>query len=113
MIKVYPRDLFNDANLLKCVGQIALIELERGLPGNWELHIPTPYTINMSELDGSTNIQNMFIRNGRRDVLFSRPLNSREAWPLTAHHGDYEECEVFDDKGNFAKEFINLLEQEE
>jgi hypothetical protein len=112
--RVIPRDLFNEASLLKCLGQLVLLQ-EQG----WQLHMSIvhsgeAFNIVQNDEDGSiccTNVS-IFINN----VLHGhfRPLNSRDPWPLYVHKRnacEAEEILVFTDEGNFTEEFTTYMRQ--
>ena len=90
--RVCPRDLFNEAQLLKCMGQISLFILDDVLPG---LHMEGPefeeagpgFQIEQDESDGSISVVNLRFsdRNGE-PVYFYTPLNSRDKWPLMMNY---------------------------
>lgn len=101
MIRVLPRDAFNDANLLKCIGQLTLL-IEDGMLSNWHFHYDgEPFNIEQNEGDGSTSVTNISFWHKKRPVFLHRPLNSRTLWPLYAiyNFGEFEQS-VFDDAGN-------------
>lgn len=100
-IRVLPRDAFNEANLLKCIGQLTLMIEERMLP-NWTYahSAPgSPFNIQQDESSGSLFILglNFFYKGVWCNLI--RPLNSREPWPLYAHIDDVDHP-IFDDNGN-------------
>lgn len=109
MKRVLPRDAFNDANLLKCIAQLTMLiedgakEVE-GLSFEYD---GEPFDIQQDASDGSTYVANVqFFVNGKR-VSMRRPLNSREAWPLTMWlgEGDYY---IFGEKGGILPSFKRL-----
>jgi hypothetical protein len=106
--RVIPRDLFNEANLLKCYGQIYL-NLERlNLPGVELVHDDEAFDIEQSCDDGSTFIVNVALMvRGFHAPLF-RPLNSRDAWPLYMAT-DEDDIAVFNDDGAFSEEMLRFL----
>lgn len=112
ILRVIPRDLFNDANLLKCVGKLALLAEDGLLP----LHIEydnKPFDIQMNPDDGSTYIRNIeFFTKTGSPIHLTRPLNSRNPWPLYAETGDSDAVSVFTDDGTLTPEFEHLLGQE-
>jgi len=109
MIRVLPRDLFNDANLLKCVGAIILAIEDRKLPPVFTyVYDGDPFDIEQDENDGSTYICNVVISASNNELNLRRPLNSREAWPLFASLWDGDECEVFNSDGSFSDAFLAL-----
>lgn len=108
--RVIPRDLFNEANLLKCYGQI-YIELER-LPADSPAQLVEqfeqgePFKVEQ-DCNGCLSLSNvaLFVRGDR--CWLSRPLNSREPWPLwiegTDKLGELDDpFEVFDESGKFS-----------
>jgi hypothetical protein len=108
MIRVIPRDLFNDANLLKCLGML-WIKLD-----NWRDHDArleedgAAFDIQQNEADGSTECVNViFTRRGERFRL-CRPMNSRELWPLWLETED-DQIPVFGRKGELTPEFIEFV----
>lgn len=109
-MRVIPRDLFNEGNLLKCYGRV-YINLETLNVGDVTLeHDGEAFDIVQCPDDGSLHVDN--VRLVVRGVAFRmfRPLNSREAWPLYVLDGD-DECEVFNDNGGFSAEFREFLER--
>ena len=101
-MRVLPRDAFNEANLLKCIGKLTLL-IEDGMIDNIQYHHDSEaFNIYQNEQDGSlriTNIQFWSI-DGEIELCFYCPLNSREPWPLEVII-DHEVYEVFDKDGNF------------
>lgn len=106
MRRVLPRDAFNDANLLKCIGQLTMA-IEDGLCDFLMYHYDQdPFCIVQQEYDGSTYVANVEFwavdcKGIKNRLRFYRPMNSREAWPLVleldGHEG--EELTVFDATG--------------
>lgn len=112
--RTIPRDLFNEGNLLKCYGQLWLhLENRLGpkIQFDFEDFDGQAFEIVQNPADGSTYIANvsLFIK-GRR-IRLSRPLNSREPWPLYAAHPDKNdvEIEVFDEGGLLSLAFKRML----
>lgn len=113
--RVIPRDLFNEANLLKCLGHLAIkLEAIRGP----ELIEPEPgeaFVIEQDE-DGAIACWTVTLKVRDEPVLLSRPLNSRRAWPLYAtHHGMRaldEPLEVFEQDGELTAEFRAFVQGE-
>lgn len=112
--RVTPRDLFNEASLLKCYGKLTL-ELERRrtfaeLEEDALKH--DPFDIRQDQSDGSISILNLPFK--VRGVAFRlyRPLNSREPWPLWCESPfacDEEDIEVFTADGELSPEFLALI----
>jgi hypothetical protein len=109
MIRVLPRDAFNDANLLKCIGQLVLF-IEDGKINLGYEYDGEPFDIVQDESDGSTFVRNISFYtpgdNGHAGELIRhrRPLNSRNVWPLMLYLND-NEYYAFDEKGNFMPNF--------
>jgi hypothetical protein len=120
-LRVIPRDLFNEANLLKCLGQAALLILDLKAPDGLQLlhHEPKKgFPVTMDEGDGSICCPSVYFRVQRagrlETVVPRRGINSRERWPLyiIAHEGDddrEEEITVFDEEGNWTPEFLTWV----
>jgi len=103
--RVIPRDLFNEANLLKCLGQVYL-NLERCDAPDCSLVADETaddgFDIGQNENSGAifaTNVT-LFIQGEPMDLF--RPLNSRHPWPLRMVDQDGEETPVFNDDGSFT-----------
>lgn len=113
--RVIPRDLFNEADLLKCYGRLwILLDETRGhsarLGDAESEHSGAPFEIRQDEADGSISVANVpFTIRGERWRL-SRPLNCRSPWPLWCSSPDEETCErVFTEEGRFSPEFVQLI----
>lgn len=107
--RVLPRDLFNEANLLKCIGKLCLLIHDNMLDlefehdgGDFEIHQGT---------DGETFVANIqFSTPGGEIIHFYRPLNARAAWPLLADIDDENSLiTVFTDDGSISEEFSEAL----
>lgn len=108
--RVLPRDLFNEAKLLKCVGQLVLcIEDAITPPGLTFEHDEEPFQIYLLE-DGHLFIQNIWFFINDQPLFFKTIYNSRRAFPLLL---EYEGVEyfVFDDNGSFTEECLEVLNQ--
>jgi hypothetical protein len=111
--RVVPRDLFNEAKLLKCLGAL-YIETE----GWRELTVSNE---RMDDNEGfdirqDPNTGNLFCTNV--DVILrGEPLpcfagmNSRLAYPLIAAFSEDDEVFVFNDDGTLSKEFLALVQE--
>lgn len=106
--RVIPRDLFNEANLLKCYGQLWIKTEE--MPNVKMTHHGNAFVVEQDRSDGSLYIFNVRLSIRGRHYVLRRPVNSREPWPLYAQEGDYAEWEVFDDNGDLSEDFLKLLE---
>lgn len=106
--RVIPRDLFNEANLLKCYGQI-YIQLEQiGLQDNL-IHEDDEFEVQQT-INGELTVNNIFLEANEREYRFYRPLNSREPYPLyTYDHENDIDVSVFNDDGTFTEEMLKLI----
>ena len=122
-IRVIPRDLFNDANLLKCLGQVYLNLEVLNIPGVSLEHDGEAFDIHQDASSGATSVSNISLLIGEngdpylnsRCFYFYRPMNSREPWPLvTAVPNDddeWQEIAVFDNDGTFSAEMMAFLKR--
>lgn len=125
--RVIPRDLFNEASLLKCLGRIYIL-LETGThnarldyavdEGDYreaeQYGEPAPgWNICQNESTGGIYADNVILWIGGKIAYLERPLNSRQDWPLWLERLDGEELEepveVFDKAGNFSPEMLALI----
>lgn len=111
--RVIPRDLFNEASLLKCLGNLH-IKTGRWHPKVLMLHHSNAFNIMQDENDGSiySGCITVIIHNVTYD--HRRPLNSREAWPLwlrRRNDPDAEEFEAFTDEGELSPELLAVIEE--
>lgn len=110
-LRVIPRDLFNEASLLKCYGKL-FICLERIADHKAELiHVSDRdyFQVNQDQSDGSLSLSNVSLRIDGAGHGLMRPLNSREEWPLHLITSDYETIPVFNEDGTLSAEFITLI----
>jgi hypothetical protein len=99
-LRVIPRDLFNEAKLLKCLGAVyiaaernrveALIELE---------HDGSSFKILQDASSGAIYVDNVRVIVNGVSVHVYTPLNSRAPYPLYFDHGDETEAVFADDTG--------------
>ncbi len=93
-VRVLPRDLFNEAKLLKCIGQIALLVHDRKISG---LQVVAGrcfgFIVEQDESDGSIGVANVDFRDpAGRLVHFRTRMNSQAPYPvvMTYLSEDYE-----------------------
>ncbi len=109
--RVIPRDLFNEAKLLKCMGRLTLLELDRMLPCKMIIvHDDSkPFDIQLME-EGSLYIRNIevFIKEEPAAFIFKTTLNSKANYPMFVEHKscDYR---VFNEAGEFDEEFLEFV----
>lgn len=110
--RVIPRDLFNEAKLLKCLGQLCLhIHNEQAglLRFNHDTAEYPGFVIDQRECDGSFYCGNVRFYLPHGQVLMASSLNSKSPYPLVATYLETEEVRVFRDDGAFTEEFIELI----
>lgn len=107
--RVIPRDLFNEAKLLKCLGQLFL-NLE-GYNAFLSHISDEQFEIEQREWDGGIYCSNLeFFVRGKEVALFT-PLNSRGSYPLIFEDENTMGF-VFNDDGSFSESFIEYLKEE-
>lgn len=101
--RVIPRDLFNEAKLLKGLGKISLMIHDNSLPYVTVNHEDESagFRIAQSENDGSIYVTNLhFFDNNGTPIYFFHPLNCKENWSLQMEYKG-ETYWVFDERGEF------------
>lgn len=106
--RVIPRDLFNEANLLKCLGQLYLL-LERRRDVALD-HDGGAFHVTQDDSDGSLTVTNVTMVNPARQKLGTlvRPLNSRDPWPLYLDTVS-DRISVLTAAGDLADDFLQFL----
>lgn len=87
--RVLPRDLFNEAKLLKCMGMIAMLVVDERIKGlrMTQEECYHGFDVWKNDSDGSISITNILFHDSRGEkVLFWTPLNSKENWPLVMEY---------------------------
>lgn len=106
--RVCPRDLFNEAKLLKCMGRLCLYILD-GITPVEMTNSDNGKGFKIGLLDeGSLTITNLTIKIKGKPYLFKTTYNSKANYPLFLQTEDYEDILVFDDEGNFDADFISF-----
>lgn len=120
-VRVIPRDLFNEANLLKCLGRLYILleGWENRATLEFEPEDMAAFDIVQDENSGAIEVSNITFRIKRARGLLGqqyalrRPLNSRHTWPLWVEHvdasADFEPVPVFTDAGEFTPEMRAFL----
>lgn len=106
--RVVPRDLFNEAKLLKCIGLVALMILDNKTPVAMAIEEHgNAFKIGLLD-DGYLTITNYEISIKGNPYTFKCQYNSKSNYNLFV---EYNYCEylVFDEKGNFYTEFIDFV----
>lgn len=108
--RIIPRDFFNEAKLLKCMGVLQLRIVDDQLPPGLDIKIDEsgePFEICRDEASSRLIVINYPTTINKVEVIFQTALNSQRPYPFYCQVGE-EEIEVFDDKGNFTEDFCNL-----
>lgn len=105
-MRVIPRDFFNEAKLLKCLGafEISVLEGQANRLGITTDYDGQPFEICQNKADGSIYVANYHVFLQGEMIFLSTPLNSREPWPLIAEFKN-EIYFVFDSDGNWMPNF--------
>src|SRR6478735_4525139 len=112
--RVIPRDFFNEAKLLKCMGNLAVKILDFQIPEGINIVIEDsgdPFHIVLTD-DGSLMVSNYNVTVNGEDVIMKSTYNSKENFPFFCEIDD-EEYKVFTDQGEFDKEFIERFQNSE
>jgi hypothetical protein len=108
--RVIPRDLFNEAKLLKCLGQLALILLDYGdrYPLVLE-HDDEGFLIDQNPDDGNLFCTSLRLyHTSGQEIALSSEYNSKEPYPLCFEYDDLY-GPVFTDDGKFDQEFLDAM----
>lgn len=98
--RVLPRDAFNEAKLLKCIGKLTLMIEDGELPA-WHYHYDgEPFGITQDESDGSIFVSNITFWRSKKQVNVFTPLNSKDAWPALMRDGE-DDYYLFNEAGEY------------
>lgn len=110
--RVLPRDFFNEAKLLKCMGQLSLKVLDGLVPNGVFIQFDEcddPFQIDLTEC-GHLWIKNYKITINGVEVKLKIPYNSKQPYPLLCEL-DYEDTPVFTDHGVLTREFVDRFNE--
>ena len=111
-VRVIPRDLFNEAKLLECVGQLCLL-IHDGKCAPLQVvhsHPEQGFCVGQNKSDGSVYVMNLDFYVPKGPVIpFNSPLNSRQPYPLLCNDENDAEIAVFYDNGVLSAEFLQYL----
>lgn len=110
--RVIPRDLFNEAGLLKAVGRVVILLGENdGHQARIMQDQVEFFDVVQNDGSGDILIANINFEVDGKEWHLERPLNSRESWSLWARDPDdiEEEVEVFTEDGNFTEDMRRLI----
>lgn len=112
--RVLPRDLFNEAKLIKCMGQLSLMIHDDELPALKLRHRVTVqepgFTIGL-HIAGYLVVTNVQVTKNGKTLWLGTTYNSKRSYPLIAYIDD-EEIFVFEDDGTLTEEFAAFCESE-
>jgi hypothetical protein len=110
--RVIPRDLFNEASLLKCLGKFWILT-ERFQPKKVQIeHDGEAFDVWQNEDDGTICVLNVDLCINGVPYDLVRPLNSRQPWPLYLKDDvDGDNIAVFTDAGELTPEIMELIER--
>lgn len=95
--RVIPRDLFNEASLLKCLGKLALAAESE--PRLTVYHDGDAFIVLQNPDSGGLHCANLLFCWEGEPMYLERPLNSRDPWPLYWERGS-NSVEVFNQDGD-------------
>lgn len=107
--RVIPRDLFNEAKLLKCLGQLSLLIHDgKAAPLTIEHDAPEKgFRIEQDPSSGAIYCANLKILVHGAPLMVSCPLNSKRPYPLEFFAE--EDFPVFNDRGELSEELQTWL----
>lgn len=126
--RVLPRDLFNEAKLLKCLGRLVLMIHDGMLPELVFVRNPVdseePFEV-LQRIDDGALVEDtisFYLSNGSHPlggwhgiarVRFHCPYNSKDNYPLMFQmFGSDDEGLVFNEDGSFTDEFLTAIGRE-
>jgi len=109
--RVLPRDLFNEAQLLKCLGQLALLVNEGQVSKSLQVRMIQDmcgFNVHQHESDGSLYCLNCYLWHGdNRVIQLSLPYNSRRPYPLQYMDTfQQQHLDVFAGNGQLSGDFL-------
>lgn len=111
-VRVIPRDLFNEADLLKCLGHLYILLETNPSKAKFDVDDLPVFDIQQDENDGSIYVANLPFSADGRKIHLSRPLNARARWPLylsLPDDPDFEAIRVFEENGVFTEDMLNFI----
>ena len=109
--RVVPRDFFNEAKLLKCMGVLALSVLDNTTPDGIDIVIEEsgdPFDIVLDEMWGLLMVSNYRVSINDEVYMIGTRYNSKSNFPFVVVYDDTE-YEIFNEQGKFSSEFIDLF----
>ncbi len=100
--RVIPRDFFNEAKLLKCLGHFEICIMDHPLPGlEFEVHFEGgPFVVRQNQSDATLYCENYRVFLAGEELKLYTIYNSKDAYPL---YGEYkgQHFLIFDERGFF------------
>jgi hypothetical protein len=103
--RVAPRDMFNEAVLLKCLGKLIVRILAREVTGLRFYDSGAPFQVGLHDAGYLVLASGSFVFRGRDILWLGTPYNAKAPWPLVCHHGGAD-IPVFEDDGAFTDAFV-------
>jgi hypothetical protein len=106
--RVIPRDLFNEAKLLKCIGRLCLLIHDNQVPVPMRFkHNGSAFNV-VQSIDGDLMLTNVLIYIKDKEFDFKTHLNSKSNYSLYLYDEEAGIVDVFEDNGEFTSEFIEF-----
>lgn len=109
--RVIPRDFFNEAKLLKCLGHLVIMSQSVKCPEGIKITVKEngkPFDIRKDDSSGDIYVSNYKTKVNGKLVRFETNLNSQRIYPLSCYY-DNTLYAVFEDNGEFDQEFIEAF----
>ena len=108
--RVIPRDLFNEAKLLKGLGLLILRIHDGMAPDGLTFQQPErdePFRVEQNPATGHLEVTNVDVLLHGKPLTLYHPYNERDGLTLWFEHGD-EAGPVFRDRETFSADFLDL-----
>lgn len=104
---VLPRDFFNQAKLLKCLGKLSVMIHDGILDADQELLEDDSFKVLLSE-ENTLFVSNYIVSINGYDIPLYINYNSRTEYPLLFEPIDFsvDDTYVFNEKGQLTKNFL-------
>lgn len=111
--RVIPRDLFNEAKLLKCLGRLALLHHEGWTPKGFVIENDgSPFAIDLND-NGLTVVSGLsvYVTDGSNvfDLDLYSIYNYKDHYPLSVYDMERGHIEVFNEDGDLRTEFYEYV----
>lgn len=107
--RVCPRDLFNEAKLLKNLGRLVVLIHDGIADARLDFQDDgDPFEIGLHNAGYLTVTNGLMVTYRGRQLWLGIPYNDRSEWPLICHYQDVD-WDVFDYKGSLSDDFQYML----